>query len=55
MSKVKIEVDLEEIKRVISGLPENEKEELFFGLNPAWGKALKKMEQDALRDLREGS
>jgi len=54
VSKVKIEVDLEEIKRVISGLPENEKEALFFGLNPAWGKALQKMEQEALRDLREG-
>ena len=55
MSKVKIEVDLEEIKRVISGLPENEREALFFELNPAWGKALQKMEQEALKDLREGS
>jgi len=54
MSKVKIEIDLEELKEAISNLPDDEKESLFFELNPAWGKALQKMEQEALKNLREG-
>ena len=54
MGKVKIEVDLEEIKKVISQLSENEKETLFFELNPAWGKALKRMEEEAIREDDEG-
>lgn len=56
MSKVicKVSLDFEELKEAISGLSENEKEELFFELNPAWGKALQKMEQEALKDLQEG-
>jgi len=54
MGKVKIEVDLEEIKRVISQLSEEEKEELFFELNPAWGKALTKMEEEAVKEDEEG-
>lgn len=54
MSKVKIEIDLEELKEAISNLPDEEKESLFFEFNPAWGKALKKMEQEALKNLREG-
>ena len=54
MSKVKIEVDLEEIKRVISQLSENEKETLFFELNPAWGKALERMEKEAIQEDDEG-
>ena len=54
MSKVKIEVDLEEIKKAISQLSEDEKEALFFELNPAWGKALQKWEREALKNLREG-
>ena len=54
MSKVKIEIDLEELKEAISNLPDDEKEALFFELNPAWGKALQKMEQEALKNLQEG-
>ncbi|HIE44242.1 MAG TPA: hypothetical protein EYP78_05555 [Candidatus Omnitrophica bacterium] len=54
MSKVKIEVDLEEIKKVISQLPEDEKEALFFELNPAWGKALERMEKEAIQEDDEG-
>ena len=56
MSKVicKVSLDFEELKEAISGLSENEKEELFFELNPAWGKALQKMEKEALKNLREG-
>ena len=54
MSKVKIEVDIEEIKKAISELSDDEKETLFFELNPAWGKALEKMEQEALKNLKEG-
>jgi len=54
MSKVKIEVDLEEIKKAISGLSEDEKQALFFELNPAWGKALGKMEKEAIREDDEG-
>jgi len=54
MSKVKIEVDLEEIKRVISQLSEDEKETLFFELNPAWGKALERMEKEAIQEDDEG-
>ena len=54
MSKVKIEVDIEEIKKAISELSDDEKEALFFELNPVWGKALEKMEQEALKNLKEG-
>lgn len=54
MSKVSIRVDLEEIKEAISKLSDDEKEALFFELNPAWGKALEKMEKEALKNLREG-
>jgi len=54
MSKVKIEVDLEEIKKVISQLPEDEKEALFFELNPVWGKALERMEKEAIQEDDEG-
>lgn len=50
MSKVKIE----EIKKAISELSEDEKEELFFELNPAWGKALQKMEKEAMGRIRKG-
>ena len=48
MSKVKIE----EIKKAIPELSEDEKEELFFELNPAWGKALQKMEKEAMERIR---
>ncbi len=56
MSKIicKVSLDFEELKKAISGLSENEKEELFFELNPAWGKALQKMEKEALKNLRQG-
>jgi len=56
MSKIEIKVnlDFEELKKAISGLSEDEKEELFFELNPAWGKALQRWEKEALRNLREG-
>ncbi len=45
MSKVTIKIDLEELKEAISQLSDDERETLFFELNPAWGKALQKMEQ----------
>ena len=54
MSKVSIRVDLEEIKRTISKLTDDEREALFFELNPAWGRALQKTEKEALKNLREG-
>ncbi|GAI04947.1 unnamed protein product [marine sediment metagenome] len=56
MSKVTLKVDLEfeELKKVISRLSEDEKEALFFELNPAWGKALEKMEKEAIREDEEG-
>ena len=54
MSKVKIEVDFKEIKKVISNLSENEKEVLSFELNPVWGRALQKMEKEVLKNPREG-
>lgn len=54
MSKVSIKVDFEEIKRAISKLTDDEREVLFFELNPAWGRALQKMEKEALKNLREG-
>ena len=56
MSKVKIKADLdfEELKRVISQLSDDEKEVLFFELSPAWGKALEKMEKEAIREDEEG-
>ncbi len=54
MSKVSIKVDFEEIKRAISKLTDDEREALFFELNPAWGRALQKMEKEALKNLREG-
>ncbi len=45
MSKVTIKIDLEELKEAISQLSDDERETLLFELNPAWGKALQKMEQ----------
>ena len=56
MSKIEIKVnlDFEELKKAISGLSEDEKEELFFELNPAWGKALQKMEEDAMERIHKG-
>jgi len=56
MSKVtfKVNLDFEELKKAISDLPDDEKEELFFILNPVWGKALQKWEKEALKNLREG-
>jgi len=54
MSKVKIEVDLEEIKKALLKLPEEQREALFYEVLPTWGKALQKMEKEALKDLREG-
>ena len=50
MSKAKIE----EIRKAISELSDDEKEELFFELNPAWGKALERMEKEATREDNEG-
>jgi len=54
MNKVTVRIDLEEIKKTINKLPDNEKESLFFELSSTWGKALQKMEQKALKNLREG-
>ena len=50
MSKAKIE----EIRKAISELSDDEKEGLFFELNPAWGKALQKMEKDAMERIHKG-
>ena len=55
MGKIKIEIDIEELKKAISGLSENEKEALFFELNPPWGKALQKMEQEVIREDNQGN
>jgi len=56
MSKVtlKIDLDFEELKKIISRLSDDEKEALFFELNPAWGEALEKMEKEAIREDEEG-
>lgn len=54
MSKVKIEIAFEDLKKVVSQLSDDEKEELFFILNPAWGKALEKMEKETIREDDEG-
>jgi len=56
MSKVRIKVDLDldQLKKVISELSEDEKEEFFFELNPIWGKALQKMEKEAMERIRKG-
>jgi len=54
ISKVTIKIDLEELKEAISQLPDDERETLFFELNPAWGKALQKMEQEAIGEDDEG-
>ena len=54
MSKVTIKIDLEELKEAISQLSDDERETLFFELNPAWGKALQNMEQEAIREDDEG-
>ena len=55
MGKIKVEIDIEELKKAISGLPENEKEALFFELNPPWEKALQKMEQEVIREDNQGN
>ncbi len=55
MGKIKVEIDIEELKKAISGLSENEKETLFFELNPSWGKALQKMEQEVIREDNQGN
>lgn len=54
MSKITIKVDLEELKEAISQLSDDEREALFFELSPAWGKALQKMEQEAIGEDDEG-
>jgi len=56
MSKVtiKVNLDFEELKKVISELSEDEKESLFFELNPAWGKALQKMEKETMERIHKG-
>ena len=54
MNKVKIEVGIDQLKKAISKLSDDEKEELFFELNPAWGKALGRMEKEAIREDNEG-
>ena len=56
MSKitVRVNLDFEELKKAVSELSDDEKEALFFELNPAWSKALQRMEQEALKNLREG-
>lgn len=54
ISKVSVKADFAEIERGISKLTEDEKEALFFELNPAWGKALEKMEKEAIREDEEG-
>lgn len=53
MSKVLVRIDLEEIKKTINKLSDSEKESLFFEFSPGLGKALQKMEQKALKNLRE--
>jgi len=54
MNKVTVRIDLEEIKKTINKLSDSEKESLFLELSPGLGKALQKMEQKALKNLREG-
>ena len=54
MSKVTVRIDLEEIKKTINKLSDSEKESLFFEFSHGWGKALQKIEQKALKNLREG-
>ena len=54
MSKVTIKIDLEELKEAISQLSDDERETLFFELNPAWGKALQKMEKEAMERIHRG-
>ena len=54
MGKIRVKIDIEELKKAISGLPENEKEALFFELNPTWGEALQKMEQEVVREDNQG-
>jgi len=54
MNKVKIEVSIDQLKKAISKLSDDEKEELFFELNPAWSKALERMEKEAIREDNEG-
>jgi len=54
MNKVTVRIDLEEIKKTISKLSDGEKESLFFELSSGWGKALQKMEQETLKNLRGG-
>jgi len=51
---LKVNVDFEELKKVVSELSEDEKEELFFELNPAWAKALQKMEKETMERIRRG-
>jgi len=44
----------EERKELFKRLPENELENLFFELNPVWGKALRKIEKEAIKEDDEG-
>jgi len=54
ISKVTIKIDFEELKEAISQFSDDERETLFFELNPAWRKALQKMEQEAIEGDDEG-
>ena len=50
MSEVLLKVEFEEVVNAVRNFSEEEKDKLFFELNPIWGEALKKMETEALKE-----
>lgn len=44
----------EERKELFKRLPEDELKSFFFEFNPVWGKALRKIEKEAIKEDDEG-
>lgn len=54
MKKMTLDVDFEEIKKAISKLPDEEKKSLLLEVSPILGRALEKMEKEAIKEDKGG-
>ena len=49
-----LDVDFKEIKKAISKLPDEEKKSLLLEVSPILGRALEKMEKEAIKEDKGG-
>ena len=54
MKKMTLDVDFKEIKKAISKLPDEEKKSLLLEVSPILGRALEKMEKEAIKEDKGG-